>query len=224
MNENNWKLERIEIYQQIELLKSEIEKIKNNTIPIGSIQAFAMAEAPDGWLICDGEELLIEPYQELFDVIGYTFGGDGVTSFCVPDLRGQFIRGWDMDGDIDPERELGDFQDDALQGHGHKINKKAIELTCSKTGHHNHHMGSICKEIREASFARSTYYECFVGDYGAAKAGTRSSSYNDDHKHDIILNFNDSFIQEPQTDKYGQTKCDTETRPKNIALLYCIKY
>lgn len=60
---------------------------------IGEVKAFAFSHLPEGWLKCDGSILLISDYQKLFDVIGTTHGGDGVTTFALPDLRGKFLLG-----------------------------------------------------------------------------------------------------------------------------------
>jgi microcystin-dependent protein len=55
---------------------------------IGQIMIFAGNFAPLGWTLCDGHEEPIAANQQLFHVIGTTYGGDGVTTFAVPDLRG----------------------------------------------------------------------------------------------------------------------------------------
>lgn len=56
--------------------------------PVGSLQAYAGASAPTGWLLCDGTLYSTSVYPELFSVLGYTYGGSGA-SFNVPDLRGR---------------------------------------------------------------------------------------------------------------------------------------
>lgn len=62
--------------------------------PVGSIQAYGGATAPWGWLLCQGQAVSRATYAELFNVIGTSFGsGDGSTTFNVPDLRGEFLRG-----------------------------------------------------------------------------------------------------------------------------------
>lgn len=45
--------------------------------------------APDGWLVCDGSQQSVATYNDLFTLIGTTYGGDGATTFCLPDLRGR---------------------------------------------------------------------------------------------------------------------------------------
>jgi microcystin-dependent protein len=56
---------------------------------IGEIRLFTGNYAPEGWALCDGTELPINGYQELFSLIGTTYGGDGQTTFRLPDLRGR---------------------------------------------------------------------------------------------------------------------------------------
>lgn len=62
--------------------------------PVGSISAFGGSTAPNGWLLCQGQAVSRTTYAELFSIIGTAFGsGDGSTTFNIPDLRGEFLRG-----------------------------------------------------------------------------------------------------------------------------------
>jgi len=89
-------------------------------VPTGSLTAFAATTAPSGWVECDGRALNRSANSSLFDVIGTTFGnGDGSTTFNVPDLRGEFVRGWDDGRGADSGRAFGSAQSDAFQGHHH---------------------------------------------------------------------------------------------------------
>lgn len=56
---------------------------------IGQILAFGFNFAPRGWAFCNGQLLSIAEYQALFSLIGTTYGGDGITTFSLPDLRGR---------------------------------------------------------------------------------------------------------------------------------------
>lgn len=56
---------------------------------IGEVRLFAGSYAPVDWLVCDGSTLRVSEQQALFAVIGYTYGGDGRTTFALPDLRGR---------------------------------------------------------------------------------------------------------------------------------------
>ena len=55
---------------------------------IGTVQLFPSGNAPGGWASCDGRTLPIEDFDMLFNLIGTTYGGDGVTTFGVPNLQG----------------------------------------------------------------------------------------------------------------------------------------
>jgi microcystin-dependent protein len=57
---------------------------------IGEIRMFAGNFAPAGWAFCDGSLLPISEYDTLFNLIGTTYGGDGLDTFQLPDLRGRF--------------------------------------------------------------------------------------------------------------------------------------
>ncbi len=58
---------------------------------IGQIQAFGFNFPPRGWAFCDGQILAISSNTALFSLLGTTFGGDGRTTFALPDLRGRSI-------------------------------------------------------------------------------------------------------------------------------------
>lgn len=242
--------------------KALLEQIKkdlgNSILPIGCIMTFPSKNVPQGFLPCDGRELPIAQYPELYSVIKNTFDTEGNdlsllqmfkkgiaysnsrksrTSFHIPDLRGQFVRGWDEDHDVDCDdiRKFGQKQDDAFQGHAHEIDIK--KSTTSEAGAHVH----------------SIYYYNNPLYYG-------KNTFNDDYKSDIIRNFvsYDKYYEE----NYGEYNCmkdyynslsvgcgahvhklppmsvknpisstyndvgnhiSTETRPKNIALMFCIK-
>ena len=56
---------------------------------LGQITIFAGDFAPRGWAFCDGQLLQISHYQALYSLLGTRFGGDGRTTFALPDLRGR---------------------------------------------------------------------------------------------------------------------------------------
>jgi microcystin-dependent protein len=58
-------------------------------IYIGTVELFTFNYAPNGWLKCEGQLLQISQYQELFSLVKTTFGGDGVTTFALPNLKGK---------------------------------------------------------------------------------------------------------------------------------------
>ena len=60
---------------------------------VGEIRLFAGTFAPKNWAFCDGSLLPIADHRCLFDIIGNVYGGDGQTTFAVPDLRARAVVG-----------------------------------------------------------------------------------------------------------------------------------
>src|SRR5712692_5400111 len=56
---------------------------------VGEIRMFGGNFAPQGWMLCDGQLLPIADYETLYNLIGTTYGGDGQSTFALPDLRGR---------------------------------------------------------------------------------------------------------------------------------------
>jgi microcystin-dependent protein len=56
---------------------------------VGEIRMFAGNFAPAGWMFCEGQLLPISEFETLFNLIGTTYGGDGQSTFALPDLRGR---------------------------------------------------------------------------------------------------------------------------------------
>lgn len=73
-------------------LNEIVKTIDNVSVPSGSVQTFAGPRAPVGWLICDGGLYSKFDYPNLFNAIGFTYGGGG-SDFNVPDFRDRFLMG-----------------------------------------------------------------------------------------------------------------------------------
>lgn len=88
----------------------------------GEVCFFARNTVPTGFLACNGAAVSRTTYAGLFAAIGTTWGaGDGSTTFNVPDLRGEFIRGWDNSRGIDSGRAFASAQAAALESHTHSL-------------------------------------------------------------------------------------------------------
>ncbi len=137
-------------------------------VEVGSVIFVAKNTAPTGYLKANGAAVSRTTYAALFAAIGTTFGaGDGSTTFILPDLRGEFVRGWDDGRGVDSGRAFGSSQADDFKSHSHNIpysdGYSLTNLTAERSG------------VQD-------------GTYPTSVAG------------------------------------GTETRPRNVALLSCIKY
>ena len=157
-------------------LQAQIDALKKaECVPVGAVEYFARAIAPEGWLKADGSAVLRTRYANLFAAIGTLYGaGDGSTTFNVPDLRGEFIRGFDDGRGVDAGRKLGSLQTDGFKNHTHSL--------------------SIGKTAQDG---KSWWHDTWSFTSGNYYASTT-----------------------PNVLATG----GTETRPRNISLLACIKY
>lgn len=126
-----------QINENFRIIQERLNRVARDVagVPIGTIVAFGGPESciPDGWLLCKGDVLNSCEYEELYNVIGTRWGGDGNT-FRIPDLQGRFLRGLDKSGNVDRDvssrialfpggsfgAEIGSYQIDAFQGHRHE--------------------------------------------------------------------------------------------------------
>jgi len=103
--------------------------------PTGSISAMAVNIVPTGHLECDGSAVSRTTYADLFSAIGTVFGsGDGTTTFGLPDLRGEFIRGFDNGRGVDSGRTFGSSQSDDFKSHTHTKDSYGPEYSGAFTG------------------------------------------------------------------------------------------
>ena len=165
-------------------------------VPTGAVMPFATATPPNGWLPCDGRVVSRTTYSLLFFCIGTTFGaGNGSTTFALPDLRGYFVRGSGINSDGTAAGNFGAKQADDFKSHNHTG-------STSQNGSHNHTYNS-----------HTATFNLQGGTSGGAVQnimrnpdGNGQTSAVGNHSHTITA------------------EGGTENRPRNIALLYCIKF
>jgi microcystin-dependent protein len=159
---------------------------------------------PTGYLEADGSSLDTTTYADLFAVIGYTFGGSG-SSFNLPDLRGQFLRGFDNGKGLDDGRVLFSEQDDQLQDHVHLVNYGLTNF--NNSGWTPDYTGA--KELQQfirffqgsSVTTRGTWTPKFDPSYVGITTGNTVSDDSD----------------------FG-ARFGNETRVKNVAVIFAIKY
>ncbi len=90
--------------------------------PAGAIAFVCQSTAPNGWLKANGAAVSRTTYSTLFTAIGTTFGvGNGSTTFNLPDMRGEFPRGWDDSRGVDSGRGFGALQAQNTVEHKHQL-------------------------------------------------------------------------------------------------------
>lgn len=109
-------------------IKGEVYDIEayENPIPTGSVFPFAGITAPEGFLLCNGQEVSRFTYAKLYGVLGDTYGaGDGTTTFNLPDYREATLVGAGQNEKLSIKEHdvynVGEFKDDQMQGHWHNI-------------------------------------------------------------------------------------------------------
>lgn len=84
-------------------------------MPVGAVIMTAFNSDHGNLFICNGRWLAVNDFRELFNRIGYTYGGNGSTHFAIPDARGVAVRGFDGGRGLDAGRGFGSYQEDTMQ-------------------------------------------------------------------------------------------------------------
>lgn len=106
---------------------------------LGQIYMFAGNFAPRNWAFCDGALLPINSYQSLYSILGTTYGGDGRTTFALPDLRGRSAI----------HRGQGEGLSDDISL-GTKSGQESMTLTVANLPSHNHSVSATLNARAEA--------------------------------------------------------------------------
>lgn len=166
-------------------------------LPVG-VPFYWLGDTPPSWAYeLDGSSLDTTTDAALFAIMGYTFGGSGA-SFNLPDLRGEFVRGWDNSRGVDSGRVFGSSQSANLADHKHQ---SMIQWSSSNAN-------IIYYDDPDAGFglgdATDTSLERYIsGTSGGSPASAASYALTD-------IPYSGSL--------------SGETRPRNVALLPCVKY
>lgn len=226
-----------------------LDGLLRHLLPVGEVKMFPGSVAPAGFLVIDGGEY---SRTEKADLWAYAqasgnlaaseagkdpaqFGpGDGSTTFTVPDYRGLFPRFWDAGRGIDPDRAIGETQQDQNKAHDH--GGKTKNDTHSHGGStnsdtHNHSGYTAYDGLHSHNYtARSnpvysngssaTQANATEGMNATESAGNHRHAFSTDsdtHSHGLNINSN--------THNHGiDSDGGDEARPVNVALLPCMRY
>ena len=135
LDENLEYLNNIVSSLKLTLLALEESATSLGNLPTGKIVAHSANIAPIGFLECGGSLISRTAYATLFAAVGTTFGaGNGSTTFQLPDLRGQFIRGWDHGRGVDSGRSFGSGQTEQMITHTHTYTDELSETAPAALG------------------------------------------------------------------------------------------
>ena len=166
-------------------------------VPTGSVHMMATTTVPSGYLKCNGAAVSRTTYADLFAIVGTAHGaGDGSSTFNVPDLRGEFVRGWDDSRGVDSGRNFGSAQSDQNQQHNHSASATS---SVTDPGH----------------FHDVPYSNSDSGDGVIEESGTGFSGVEPTNSATTGISVSTSV-------SIGNSG-GNEARPRNIAMMFVIK-
>ena len=171
-------------------------------VPTSAVFCVAIATVPTGYLECNGAAVSRTTYSVLFGIIGTQYGaGDGSSTFNLPDLRGEFVRGFDHGRGVDSGRSIGSSQGDLFESHDHDADASA-NSNVSDPGHRHPSRG-----------------------YGTDDDGGNqfTGSGNNDLRNNAIEDANTGITVSTNVSIDVDNEGGAETRPRNIAMMYIIK-
>jgi microcystin-dependent protein len=150
---------------------------------VGQIQSFAFAFHPRGWAFCSGQTISITQYTALFTLIGTTYGGDGQTTFGLPDLRGRAPIG-QGNGTGLPAFALGQ-----------KVGAEVTTITTAQLAIHNHTFtgsggtgGSVKASSQAGKQSAPSATVNTLGGLAEDSGGNTLLLYNNDQNPAVVLN------------------------------------
>ena len=180
---------------------------RSDFCPSGQIGLFAMDYAPAGWLKANGAAVSRTLYANLFAAIGTRFGaGDGYSTFNLPDLRGEFPRFWDDGRGIDLGRVFVSVQSDNTRRHIHGTGMMSdtddAVLISQEWG------GSLPRDAQFATIQINGVLDSLL-----------------ENRYDNPAHRRNNIFRRPLGTAENEALPDarSETRPRNVALLACIK-
>ncbi|WP_288374789.1 phage tail protein [uncultured Pseudomonas sp.] len=184
--------------------KAEIQALLKtaSALPVGTMLPFPRGTVPAGFLEVDGSTQSAAVYPDLAAYLGGAFnkGNEQSGFFRLPDSRGEFLRGWDHGRGVDVGRGLGSFQDESFKSHEHK-DVGFID---------NVGAGSGASGVSGATGPVTTI---FGKGYGSSASSTAKA-----YKETTPGSLNGSIAGLISGSTGG-----AETRPRNLAVIWCIK-
>lgn len=136
---------------------------------VGEIRMFAGNFAPAGWMFCEGQVLSISENETLFNLLGTTYGGDGQSTFALPDLRGRIPihqgNGFTLAEEVGVEEVTLTVQQ--IPAHGHSLSASSGNASSSDPG--NRLVAKTVKNIYRAGPADTAMAAQAIGPVGGSQ-------------------------------------------------------
>ena len=174
-------------------------------VPSGSVFCMAVATVPSGYLECNGAAVSRTTYAALFAIIGTAYGtGNGSSTFNLPDLRGEFVRGFDNGRGVDNGRSIASSQSSQFGQHNHNVSASSSSSVTDPGHKHtmNFNLGNLISS---------------GGAFGMKDSGTA------DRMNTATTGISVSTTTSISQSNRGGTSNSSETRPRSIAMMYIIK-
>ena len=183
-----------------------------DSVPTGCVFCRAAASVPAGYLECNGAAVSRSTYSGLFSVIGTTYGsGNGSSTFNLPDLRGEFVRGFDHGRGVDSGRSINNPQGSANQSHNHSYGNNGITVSGAN---HNHSIRKINLQPSIANVAITL---------GSGQSYQIGYATNDGgNTNQAVLNSGNLSMSGSVGITINNTGTN-ESRPRNVAMMYIIR-
>ena len=182
-------------------------------VPSGSVFCMAVATVPSGYLECNGAAVSRTTYSALFAIIGTQYGtGNGSSTFNLPDLRGEFVRGFDNGRGVDNGRSIASGQGAQNSSHNHTASSSVTDPG------HRHLPENYTANSNQANGHQIPVNDRIIGNYGSGSGNGLGPLGNRHFMETTTTGISVSTTVALDGGNDGQG-----SRPRNVAMMYVIK-
>ena len=183
-----------------------------DSVPTGCVFCRAVASVPAGYLECNGAAVSRTTYSALFAVIGTQYGsGNGSSTFNLPDLRGEFVRGFDNGRGVDSGRSINNPQGSQNVSHNHSYGNNGITVSGAN---HNHNIRGFSLQPSIANVGIT------LGSGQGYQIGYRT---NDNVLTGDAVKNSGNLSMSGTVGITINNAGGNESRPRNVAMMYIIR-
>ena len=186
-------------------------------VPSGSVFCMAVATVPSGYLECNGAAVSRSTYSVLFAVIGTAYGtGNGSSTFNLPDLRGEFVRGFDNGRGVDSGRSIASSQSSQFGQHNHNVSASSSSSVTDPG--HRHLPENYSENSTQSNGHTIAVNDRVIGNYGGGSGNGLGPLGN---RH--FMETETTGISVTTTVALDGGNDGQGSRPRNVAMMYVIK-